>query len=64
MMDTNKIIQKTISWQTISTIIAILYTWWWFGEFASSVALILTELIILSAVYYLHEKFWGRNTHE
>ena len=56
----NRIWKKVVSWQTISTIIAILYTWLWFGDFKGSVGLILTELVILSAVYYVHEKWWDK----
>lgn len=51
-------LQKTISWRIISVITATISAWIITGSITTGLSIGVVDLIIKSALYYIHEKQW------
>ena len=60
-METHKrSLVKTISWRIIATIVTVLVSFMWLGEWTTSIALALTANGIKALLYYVHERGWNQ----
>ncbi len=53
-------IVKAITWRIIATVVTMLVSFIWLGEWSSSIALALMANGIKGLLYYLHERGWNR----
>lgn len=51
---------KTISWRIIATVVTILVSFVWLGEWKSAIALAITANAIKMLFYYTHERAWNK----
>ena len=49
---------KTMSWRVLATIITGIVVYLYTGKIGESSKITLTAAVILTIVYYLHERFW------
>jgi uncharacterized membrane protein len=51
---------KTISWRVIATVVTLLFSYLWLGEWTSAIALAMSANIAKGLLYYGHERLWNR----
>ena len=53
-------IAKTVMWRVLATLITGIVAFIYTGEFKEASKITVTAALILTAVYYFHERFWQR----
>ena len=51
-------VKKVIVWRIISTIVAILLTVAFFGEWAKSIEMVFVFTVVMTVLHYFFEKWW------
>lgn len=49
---------KTVSWRILATIITGIVVYLYTGKIGESSKITLTAALVLTVIYYLHERFW------
>jgi uncharacterized membrane protein len=54
-------IKKVIIWRIISTIVAILLTVAFFGEWSKSIEMVFVFTVVMTVLHYFFEKWWEKD---
>jgi len=53
-------LKKVILWRILSTVVATILTYIWFGEIKKSLMMVITFMIVMTIMHYFFEKWWEK----